>query len=501
MTIKKRLQLSNILVTCISLFLALIISAVCIYAARQIITNVVDSENRYNRQMEPVRDQAMELLEGVLDGEIRLSELESYLAEQNLWILLYNEDRTEVIASFGRNSQRNLRNGTVRDFESSDSSDASAGSSGNSDLSDRQDTAQETAAGGRPDRSRVAEYETEAEGGGKTFPVTICSWRSEDSDNTLIKICSVVICLFAVAVSVLLTNRLMTRFVLNRIMEPLEILEKGTMELGEGNLAYRISYDNEDEFQPVCSNFNHMAQALQDSMTAVQKNEQSRKELLAGISHDLRSPLTSIKAYVEGLMDGVAATPEMQRSYLEIVHEKTDEITDMVQKLFTFSKMDMDSYPCDPVKLWLAGELREILKMFADMEHLEIVCGQMDEDAVIMGDKLLFRNGTVNLLENAVKHNPGRDIRVLVEVKRTGDDVILLRVSDNGAGVDEGQLERLFEVFYRTDTARQNPGSGSGLGLAITAKAVEKMHGRIHAEQVKPHGLAICMQFPAMKTG
>ncbi|MDY2629435.1 MAG: HAMP domain-containing sensor histidine kinase [Lachnospiraceae bacterium] len=483
MTIRKRLQISNILVTCISLFLALIISVVCIYAARQIITSVIDSENRYNRQMEPVRDQARELLEGVLDGEKKLSELESYLAEQNLWILLYNEDRTEVIASFGRNNQRNQRNGAVRD----------------SDLSG----SQKAVIAGRPDRSRAAEYETDAEGDGKTFPVTIYSWKSEDIDNTLIKICSVIICMMAIIISMLLTNGLMTRFVLNRIMEPLEILENGTMELGEGNLGYRIAYDNEDEFQSVCQNFNQMAQALQDSMTAVRQNEQSRKELLAGISHDLRSPLTSIKAYVEGLMDGVAVTSEMEKSYLEIIHVKTDEITGMVQKLFTFSKMDMDNYPCSIEQLHIHEELSEICRMFEEMGHLEIIAEQKEKNMSIMGDKLLFRNIIVNIFENAVKHNRSRDIRIFLEeklIQENKENVVEIRISDDGTGVEKEQLEKIFEVFYRTDSARQNPGSGSGLGLAITAKAVEKMHGKIWAEQAMPHGLSVVIHFPAAKT-
>lgn len=123
--------------------------------------------------------------------------------------------------------------------------------------------------------------------------------------------------LLAVAATVLLaiflTNRFLTKFVFRAIEEPLDILTGGVHEIRDGNLAYRIAYAGRDEFSAVCADFNEMAAQLQHSVELTQRQEQSRKALIAGISHDIRSPLTSIQAYVEGLLDGVAKTPAAQR--------------------------------------------------------------------------------------------------------------------------------------------------------------------------------------------
>lgn len=121
---------------------------------------------------------------------------------------------------------------------------------------------------------------------------------------------------------VFLTNRFLTRFVFRRISEPLTTLAEGVHQIRDGNLTYRIDYRENDEFLPVCEDFNEMAQRLRTAVEQSQKEEESRKELLASISHDIRSPLTSIRAYVEGLTDGVADTPEKQKNYLDTIRKK-----------------------------------------------------------------------------------------------------------------------------------------------------------------------------------
>ena len=125
---------------------------------------------------------------------------------------------------------------------------------------------------------------------------------------------------------VVLTNRFLTRFVFRHIAQPLKILGEGVHQIRDGNLTYRISYTEPDEFRPICEDFNDMAGRLRDSVSRSQKEEESRKELLAGISHDIRSPLTAIQAYVEGLLDGVADTEEKRTAYLSIIQKKSVEM-------------------------------------------------------------------------------------------------------------------------------------------------------------------------------
>ena len=147
---------------------------------------------------------------------------------------------------------------------------------------------------------------------------------------------------------IFLTNRFLIRFVFRRISDPLKTLAEGVHQIRDGNLTHRIDYHGKDEFQPVCEDFNEMAERLRASVEQSQKEEESRKELLASISHDIRSPLTSIRAYVEGLLDGVADTPEKQRAYLSTIQTKTIEIDEMVRKLFLFSKMELGEFPYSP---------------------------------------------------------------------------------------------------------------------------------------------------------
>ncbi len=163
-----------------------------------------------------------------------------------------------------------------------------------------------------------------------------------------------------VLAAVLVTNRFLTRFVFRHIQEPLETLAEGVHQIRDGNLTHRIAYDSRDEFQPVCEDFNDMAQRLRASVEQSQREEASRKELLASISHDIRSPLTAIQAYVEGLLDGVADTPEKQREYLTILQAKATEMDQLVRKIFLFSKMDLGEYPYSPEPLDPAQEVAAV---------------------------------------------------------------------------------------------------------------------------------------------
>ena len=163
--------------------------------------------------------------------------------------------------------------------------------------------------------------------------------------SVTMKVSAVIIFLIfilTVILSVYFTNRFLTNFVFKKIEQPLELLEEGVAQIRDGNLNHRINYNDDTEFLPVCDAFNEMAVRLKESVEQTMKNEQSRKELLAGISHDIRSPLTSIQAYVEGLIDGIADTPEKRKKYLLTIKQKSESISNMVSQIFTFSKMELD---------------------------------------------------------------------------------------------------------------------------------------------------------------
>ena len=229
-----------------------------------------------------------------------------------------------------------------------------------------------------------------------------------DAASGTIRTLAVVFALLVLAVallSVLLTNRFLTRFVFRHISEPLLTLSEGVHQIRDGNLDFHIEYTNDDEFKPVCEDFNDMAARLKDGVERSHREEESRKELMAGISHDIRSPLTSIRAYVEGLLDGVADTPEKRERYLRTINSKVGEMDSLLGKLFMFSKLDMGEYPYSPERLDAAREIGDfITASAADYKRrgLEVHLGALPE-ACINADPICLRSILVNLLDNSAK--------------------------------------------------------------------------------------------------
>lgn len=334
---------------------------------------------------------------------------------------------------------------------------------------------------------------------GTSYQIYVLGTKSEDMGTNL----KVVIALSAgvLILSILLavwgTNKVLTKFVFRRIEEPLDILTTGVQEIGKGNLDYRIDYKRKDEFLSACDAFNEMAVRLKTSVEQTQKNEESRKELMAGISHDLRSPLTSIKAYVEGLLDGIAETPEARTRYLLTIQRKAEDIDRMVNQIFTFSKLELDEYPMEIRTVALDQEIRQIIKESSaeyEKKGLQISCDKMDACKAAI-DRDQFHRVLSNIMDNSAKYKADTigHLRISLE-KQESKAVITLK--DDGKGVAPEALPKLFDAFYRTDPARKNPAGGSGLGLAIAAKTMERMHGSIHAENAPDGGLCMILTLP-----
>lgn len=307
---------------------------------------------------------------------------------------------------------------------------------------------------------------------------------------------SAIVIVFTIFLSILLTNRFLTEFVFRRIEEPLSILAGGVHEIRDGNLDYRIGYGQEDEFLPICEDFNEMAVRLKQSVDRMQAQERSRRELVAGISHDLRSPLTSIQAYVEGLLDGIAKTPESQKKYLETIKQKAEDLAHIISQLFLFSKMELGEYPENLQVLSLDEKIAETISALQEeyaRQGLEI---HMQLAPVrISADPVYLHRILMNILENSLKYKGEGRANLWICLEQVPDGC-RLSFADDGPGVAQEALPHLFEVFYRSDPSRQNPGKGSGLGLAIVANAVQRMGGQIQALANEPRGLIIRIDFP-----
>jgi len=297
---------------------------------------------------------------------------------------------------------------------------------------------------------------------------------------------------------VFITNRLLTKFVFKKIMQPLEILAYGVQQISEGNLDHKIEFSEKNEFKPICEAFNGMAEKLKTADDLTKKNEQNRKELFAGISHDIRSPLTSIKAFAEGLIDGIANTPEAQQEYLQIIKQKTEDVNNMVSQLFLYSKMDMGNYPTNPEKIDIGKEIKDFVSASEEefkAGGLSVEISDLPNKALIYADPIQLRSIFANLLGNSAKYKKADTVKAKIYCL-TSDESVNIVVEDNGPGVSEEAMPKLFDAFYRVDPSRNNPNQGSGLGLAIALKALERMGGSIRAENINEGGLRIIMRIP-----
>ena len=294
--------------------------------------------------------------------------------------------------------------------------------------------------------------------------------------------------ILALLAAVAFTNFYLTRHLFRHIQQPLEQLVSGVERIQSGNLDAPIGYETEDEFKPACDAVDEMAARLKASLEAQSRQQQQKQELIAGMSHDLKSPLTSIRAYTEGLLDGVAKDPETEKRYLQTIYAKESELERLVNRLFAFAKLDLEEAPAALGPLPLEKTLRDIVDG-QDTDGLEI---QMAELPVcrVLADRELLGRVISNLLDNSRKYGAAR----VCIAACVSDGAVAISVSDNGPGVEQAQLEKIFALGYRTDAARQNPAGGSGIGLAVVKKAAGQMHGSVKAENGPDGGLCVTLR-------
>lgn len=256
----------------------------------------------------------------------------------------------------------------------------------------------------------------------------------------------------------LLLSSFFTRRMNRVVMEPVELLAEGAERIRNGDLSEEIDYQGEEEFEHVCRAFNDMQHTILADREQRARTEQARTDMVTGISHDLRTPLTSVQGYIKGVLDGIADTEEKKRAYLKTAYESTEEMNILLQKLFDFSRMESGQMPFHMVKADLAEYTASYVAQkeaaySRDRLQIRLRTGSdllpeisMDVDQV----KRVFDN----LLENSLKYARVSPVQVEVSVRKA-DPHILLEWRDNGKGVPEEKLEKIFERFYRCDEARQ----------------------------------------------
>lgn len=303
--------------------------------------------------------------------------------------------------------------------------------------------------------------------------------------------------LFGLILAILISNMLFRMIIRQELGVPLQKIRTGMKCIRQGNYDYRIEYEENDPMFELYDDFNEMAVETKRFAVKVNHIDERRKQFLLSISHDLRSPMTSIIAYVQGLLDGIARDEEKRRQYLEVIKEKSLEIDRMVNRIFTYAKLDSKEYVLDTKSIdigkYMKYYVEEVSREYEKKDfgiQLNLV-----SSANIMADTDMLDRICTNLIENAYKYNDKEKGEIKITVK-AGPENVKITFLDNGPGVSDAEMSHLWDVFYRTDHARKNPGQSNGIGLAIVKRAVELMKGKVEAKNGKNGGLSVIIRIP-----
>ena len=312
---------------------------------------------------------------------------------------------------------------------------------------------------------------------------------------------SFLIYLFSAIVFILvLTSIVLTQWVYKGFFEPINRLNVAMQQIAEGNFEYSLTSEDTNEIGELYRNYEDMRLRLKDSTEEKIQNERQNRELVSNISHDLKTPITAIKGYVEGIMDGVADTPEKVDRYIRTIYTKANDMNRLINELTYYSGIDSNRIPYNFHRINLAEFFQDCVEdVGLDLESKNIELNYsnlVDPSTRIIADPEQLKKVIDNIVGNSIKYMDKPkgviNIRILDEV-----DSVRVEIEDNGKGIAAKDLGKIFERFYRTDASRNSSTGGSGIGLSIVKKIIEDHGGYIWA--TSKGGEGTCLHFVIRK--
>ncbi|WP_419871823.1 sensor histidine kinase [Candidatus Pristimantibacillus sp. PTI5] len=300
----------------------------------------------------------------------------------------------------------------------------------------------------------------------------------------------------------LLMNMLLYYFLTRSIVKPLELLRKSTERIKQGNLEFELHSEGNDEIARLSEAFEDMRGKLKQSVEKQLQFEQNRKELIANITHDLKTPITSIKASIEGIRDGVPDTKQKMERYVNTILTKADDMDQLIDELFLYSKLDLKQLPFTFETINLGHFIQDYAEdLQFDLQDQGIgLEWSIDTSSAsrVLADRDKLKRVLVNIIDNCVKYMTSEPKRIEITLKPE-TDFICLTIRDNGPGISAEAVPFIFERFFREDLSRSRQTGGSGLGLAISKQIIEGHDGSIHAESMPGAGTSIIIRLPRAK--
>ncbi len=293
---------------------------------------------------------------------------------------------------------------------------------------------------------------------------------------------------------VILTAGVLIIWIYRSILRPLNTLHAATDAMKEGNLDYSIEGDPEDEIGQLCVDFEEMRIRLKELIEVRLRYEEDTKELISNISHDLKTPITAIKGYAEGIMDGVADTAEKQAKYIKTIYTKAIDMSSLVDELSFYSKIDCNTMPYTFTSINLHDyfcDCIEELTLDLEVKNIEIIYNNETEGSLkVYADAEQLKRVINNIIGNSVKYIGNKKGQIKIQITDSGQ-YVKVSIEDNGQGIAAKDLPYVFERFYRADASRNSTKGGTGLGLAIAMKIIQDHTGSIWAESEEGKGTTI----------
>lgn len=288
----------------------------------------------------------------------------------------------------------------------------------------------------------------------------------------------------SIIIILIFTACMLSAWIHTSLMKPIKNLQIAAQNIKDGNLDFTIEAAGNDEIGELCKDFEEMRQRLKESTEEKMHAEQESKTLISNIAHDLKTPITAVKGYAEGILDGVADTPEKKEKYLKTIYNKAIEMDTLINELTLYSKIDTNRIPYNFAKINVSDYFNDCIEELGlDLETKNIGLAYFnyaDEDTVIIADPEQLRRVINNIVGNSCKYLDKQKGLINIRIKDVGD-FIQVEIEDNGRGIASRDLPYIFDRFYRTDASRNSATGGSGIGLSIVKKIVEDHGGKIWA--------------------
>ncbi len=308
--------------------------------------------------------------------------------------------------------------------------------------------------------------------------------------------------ILAIAAVLVMVSMFISWYMYWQFIRPINALKRGTNYIKEGNLDQDVEVLNDDEIGDLCQSFNEMRYKLKESVEARIQYEQENRELISNISHDLKTPITAIKGYVEGIMDGVADTPEKMERYIKTIYNKANELDVLINELSMYSRIDNNAIPYNFRRVDINSyfvDCIEDIQLQLESKNIELAYFNYCESSIkVVMDPEQIRRVVGNVIMNTIKYNDKQKGHINIRL-REKDDLVEIEIEDNGKGIGECELPCIFNRMYRADSSRNSAQGGSGLGLSIAKKIIEEHGGTIWANSKLGVGTTICFTLKKYK--